>query len=30
LKAYFTVLDQYTLADFLTSKDELYKLLNLK
>ncbi|HWL25984.1 MAG TPA: Rrf2 family transcriptional regulator [Ureibacillus sp.] len=30
LKAYLNVLDQYTLADFLTSKDELFKLLNIK
>lgn len=30
LKAYLHVLDQYTLADFLTSKDELFKLLNIK
>ena len=30
LKAYLNVLDQYTLADFLTSKDELFNLLNMK
>ncbi len=30
LNAYLKVLDQYTLADFLTSKDELFKLLNMK
>nr|WP_106779693.1 Rrf2 family transcriptional regulator [Lysinibacillus timonensis] len=29
LKAYLQVLDQYTLADFLISKDELMKLLNM-
>ena len=30
LNAYLNVLDQYTLADFLISKDEMFKLLNMK